>query len=56
MYPKFASNINVERLDALIKLVLRLLALSIDGSDKAILGANSLSTSFINASSLSTIM
>jgi hypothetical protein len=36
MYPKFASNINVERLDALIKLVLRLLALSIDGSEKAI--------------------
>ena len=36
MYPKFASNINVERLDVLIKPVLIVLALSIGGIEEAI--------------------
>ena len=36
MYPKFASNINVEILDALINPVLRVFTLSICGIEKAI--------------------
>ena len=36
MYPKLATNINVERLDVLINPVLRVLALSIGGIEKAI--------------------